>query len=492
MNRCLSEIGFRAVCVDGFIPPRAFQAFQSLGILPIAAEIRSPDHLPYTPAPDIIHEAAGHAPILVDPGYSHFIRSIGEVSSRAFSSPADARVDRAVRALSDLKDTHNSDPEAVRLAEEELVQAVASLGVPSEATRMARLYWWTAEYGLVGRVDDYRLYGAGLLSSLGESHFCHRKEVKKLPLGPACTLVGYDITRPQPQLFVARDFEHLGEVLADVERTLAHKIGGPAALEAARRSEEVCTVELEGGFEILGHLLDVQGPEGGELLHFARGAGLVAGGEFLGRAPDDLWVGIGPTAKPQTGADHRVRLPFRSGAEASGVMTSQSHWPTLTGLVPLSDFRLEWRGATLQHCLGPSPLLVSPGIVTARAGSSAAEYSPLGVAADTPGRARERPRVPKLRKLSSKMKRLERLYARVAHPEGDRAVTFANIYAEAARNYPHEWLLRWNLLERLGGGDSTLARVLHAELLELETHYDGRHPIVMGLDYLARNTESSS
>jgi hypothetical protein len=71
-------------------------------------------------------------------------------------------------------------------------------------------------------------------------------------------------------------------------------------------------------------------------------------------------------------------------------------------------------------------------------------------------------------------------------------VTFANIYAEAARNYPHEWLLRWNLLERLGGGDSTLARVLHAELLELETHYDGRHPIVMGLDYLARNTESSS
>ena len=111
MNRCLSAIGFSAVCVDGFIPPRAFQAFQALGILPIAAEIRSPDHLPYTPAPDIIHEAAGHAPILIDPDYRTYIRAIGEVASRAFSNPADARVDRAVRRLSDLKEAPRPDPD---------------------------------------------------------------------------------------------------------------------------------------------------------------------------------------------------------------------------------------------------------------------------------------------------------------------------------------------------------------------------------------------
>ncbi|MET0410161.1 MAG: hypothetical protein ABW217_02645, partial [Polyangiaceae bacterium] len=64
MNRCLAGVGWGAVCVDGFIPPRAFQGFQARGILPIAAEIRSVEQLPYTPAPDIIHEAAGHAPIL--------------------------------------------------------------------------------------------------------------------------------------------------------------------------------------------------------------------------------------------------------------------------------------------------------------------------------------------------------------------------------------------------------------------------------------------
>src|SRR5690606_35083545 len=64
MNDKLGRFGWGAVAVDGFIPPRAFQEFQAAGILPIAAEIRTREHLEYTPAPDIIHEAAGHAPIL--------------------------------------------------------------------------------------------------------------------------------------------------------------------------------------------------------------------------------------------------------------------------------------------------------------------------------------------------------------------------------------------------------------------------------------------
>src|SRR3954469_3391158 len=74
MNECLQRFGWRAVCVDGFIPPRAFQEFQAASILPIAAEVRTLDHLVYTPAPDIIHESAGHAPILTDPEYAAYLR----------------------------------------------------------------------------------------------------------------------------------------------------------------------------------------------------------------------------------------------------------------------------------------------------------------------------------------------------------------------------------------------------------------------------------
>ena len=67
MNRILKDIGWAAVAVDGFIPPNAFMEFQAYNILVIASDIRQLDHIEYTPAPDIIHEGAGHAPIIANP-----------------------------------------------------------------------------------------------------------------------------------------------------------------------------------------------------------------------------------------------------------------------------------------------------------------------------------------------------------------------------------------------------------------------------------------
>ena len=58
MNRILKDIGWAAVSVDGFIPPNAFMEFQAYNVLVIASDIRNIDQIAYTPAPDIIHEAA--------------------------------------------------------------------------------------------------------------------------------------------------------------------------------------------------------------------------------------------------------------------------------------------------------------------------------------------------------------------------------------------------------------------------------------------------
>ena len=163
MDRCLSDFGWGAVCVDGFIPPRAFQEFQSLGILPIAAEMRRVEHLPYTPAPDIIHEAAGHAPILPDPEYAAFLRRIGEYGTRAFASARDAQLYAAVRRLSFIKEQRDAGPADIAEAERALAELVVRPAPASEATRLSRLYWWTVEYGLFGTPERYKLYGAGLL-----------------------------------------------------------------------------------------------------------------------------------------------------------------------------------------------------------------------------------------------------------------------------------------------------------------------------------------
>ena len=70
MNDILGKIGWGAVAVDGFIPPAAFMEFQAYKVLVIACDMRQIHHIEYTPAPDIVHEAAGHAPIIVDREYS--------------------------------------------------------------------------------------------------------------------------------------------------------------------------------------------------------------------------------------------------------------------------------------------------------------------------------------------------------------------------------------------------------------------------------------
>ena len=86
MDDLLQKFGWGAIPVSGFIPPAAFMEFQSLGILPIACDMRSLDHLLYTPAPDIVHEAAGHAPILIDPEYAEYLKSYAQVAKKAIIS----------------------------------------------------------------------------------------------------------------------------------------------------------------------------------------------------------------------------------------------------------------------------------------------------------------------------------------------------------------------------------------------------------------------
>jgi phenylalanine-4-hydroxylase len=511
MNRRLEAIGWRAVCVDGFIPPRAFTAFQALGVLPIAAEIRTPDHLPYTPAPDIIHEAAGHAPILIDPRYAAYVRASGEIASRAFASPADDRVDRAVRLLSDLKDSRDSAAPDLRAAEAELSESIGALGPASEAARMARLYWWTAEYGLVGTTSDYRLYGAGLLSSLGESHFCHGPEVRKLPFSAACIDVGYDITRPQPQLFVARDFEHLHAVLDEVSGTLAFRRGGVDAVRSAVASRELCTVQLEGGIEVIGVLSEWGGADAapspsGLWLRFEPGAALIESGRLYTRLASAYWLPVGPLADgtdprqllaaqpaPPAGRTRALSLRYASGVEIRG---TQCEPPAAGdgGCLWLRDVRLERPGHPPVVHPGRYPLPLVPRLLTARAGSSCAEVSPLGPV-DVSARRRARPRVPKGRAPSARYAELDRLYAATASLRSAapslRAERIAALHAELETRLPHEWLLRWNLLEcltDLGQAESSLGRRLRARLLELEQYHEGKHPIALGLESLQRQS----
>ena len=221
MNDNLGKIGWGAVTVDGFIPPAAFMEYQAYRVLVIAADIRQINHIEYTPAPDIIHESAGHAPIIADTDYNNYLSYFGSIGAKAMFSSKDFELYEAIRNLSILKEAANAPEEEIARSEKHLQQISENMGEPSEMALLSRLHWWTVEYGLIGTLENPKIYGAGLLSSIGESSTCMRKEVEKLWYNIDTINYSYDITKPQPQLFVTETFQNLIDVLETFADTMA-------------------------------------------------------------------------------------------------------------------------------------------------------------------------------------------------------------------------------------------------------------------------------
>jgi len=253
MNKCLSKLGWMAIVVDGFIPPQAFMELQALKVLAIALDMRSIEQILYTPAPDIVHESAGHAPMVYDAEYSVYLQSFGEIGVKAMFTKQDKEVYEAVRHLSIMKGYPSTTKEEIKQAEENLNNKLNSVTVLSESSLLTRLHWWTVEYGLVGTVDSYTIYGAGLLSSLSESKSCLDDEkVKKIPLTVDAVNTPYDITNPQPQLFVTKSCRHLIQVLEDFADQMCFRKGGAESVQVAIDSEIISTCEYSSGLQVSG------------------------------------------------------------------------------------------------------------------------------------------------------------------------------------------------------------------------------------------------
>ena len=257
MNRILRKMGWAAVAVDGFIPPAAFMEFQAYRVLVIASDIRPVNQIEYTPAPDIIHEAAGHAPIIADPDYAEYLRLFGEIGSRAFSSAHNYKVYDAIRHLSILKADPYSTPSVIQNAEENLSHLLVDVNPDSEMTRIRNLHWWTVEYGLIGDLDKPKIYGAGLLSSIGESYSSLQPEVKKIPYSIKASRQSFDITARQPQLFVTPTFCHLVDVLNEFADGMALRRGGLYGVKQAIRSGNYGTCVYNSGLQVSGIFTDL-------------------------------------------------------------------------------------------------------------------------------------------------------------------------------------------------------------------------------------------
>jgi phenylalanine-4-hydroxylase len=477
MDACLRRFGWRAVGVSGFIPPAIFMEFQALGILPIACDMRKLENIAYTPAPDIVHEAAGHAPMIANADYAHYLRQYGDIARKAIYSKNDMAIYMAIRTLSETKEDPNASDEAVLKADEDLMMTEAHAEYLSEGAQLSRFYWWTVEYGLIGSLQNPKIYGAGILSSVGETETCLKKDVTRIPFSLDAVHTAYDITRPQPQLFVTGDFKALTQALLDFSQIMAFRQGGLLGLGKARQAGTVTTAELDSGIQVSGVLsrlyttpegdpayLQYQGPcqlgvrdvelPGHGPQYHAEGYGTAIGrvtpqNKPLSRFNDADWSACG--FDPLLQATDPGTLTFQSGLTVTGRLTGLIREKGLTGLTWIASFEdatVSYEGRTLFQPEWGTYDLACGEHVASVFGGAADRVSYLSQTDSL-----HPPKRPQKSNHCAEHEGLYPLYQQVRElrnaPPGATALTAAlnAIVAELPDQLEDDWLLRWELLE---------------------------------------------
>jgi len=463
MNRILREIGWAAVAVDGFIPPSAFMEFQAYNVLVIAADIRPMDQIGYTSAPDIIHEAAGHAPIIADPIYADYLRRFGAIGAKAFSSANDYKMYEAIRHLSILKADPYSKAALIEEAEKEIDRIGQKPGEYSELTQIRNLHWWTVEYGLIGDLDHPRIYGAGLLSSIAESYHCLQPIVKKIPYNLDAVHFSFDITEPQPQLFVTPDFDTLTRVLNEFADTMALRKGGLEGIQKAICSENTGTCVYSSGLQVSGTFSEVMEKDGEPV--YLRTTGPtnlnVADKEIPGQDKKYHKLGFsspvgklkGLTVSPEDASEAQLDqmglkegemsgFEFESGLKVSGILRSKIRKNGKLVVLTFTDCTVSYEGKTLyEPSWGPYDMAVGEKIVSCFSGP--ADPAAFGLSYPVPAE--------KTHKIThtDKAKQLFSLYKKVRDIRENKSsvALLSPIWTELKNNFPEDWLCALEIME---------------------------------------------
>jgi phenylalanine-4-hydroxylase len=158
--------GWRIVAVPGLVPDDVFFAFLARRRFPATCFIRRRDQLDYLQEPDVFHDVCGHVPLLINPVFADYMQAYGQGGLKALN-----------------------------------------LG---HLQRLARLYWYTVEFGLIDTPEGLRIYGSGILSSTGESVYCLDD--------PRPRRVRFDLRRVMRTRYRIDDFQQTYFVIDDFQQ----------------------------------------------------------------------------------------------------------------------------------------------------------------------------------------------------------------------------------------------------------------------------------
>jgi len=190
INKALKDrTGWQVYAVPGIIDNKPFFELLAEKKFPATTWMRSLAQLKYIEEPDMFHDVFGHVPLLSEPYFAGFLNGLSQIA---------------------LKHIENST--AIEL--------------------MARIYWYTIEFGLIKEDDSIKIYGAGILSSPGESIYSLSKEPKHYAFDLDKILeTPYIKDKFQAQYFIAESYEQLYNSLPELEKRITQIVASNISIE---------------------------------------------------------------------------------------------------------------------------------------------------------------------------------------------------------------------------------------------------------------------
>ncbi len=183
-----SKTGWQSRPVPGYLPAKSFFACLAQRKFPTTITIRPPDELDYLPEPDIFHDVFGHVPLHADPVFADFLQTYGKAALHAG---------------------------------------------PEHVEPLSRLFWFTVEFGLIHEDNRLKIYGSGLMSSIGESVWSLKGDGDKQPerrpfdLKRICD-TSFEIDHYQPIYYVLDSFEQLRDAMESYANRVLEAAGQTA------------------------------------------------------------------------------------------------------------------------------------------------------------------------------------------------------------------------------------------------------------------------
>lgn len=187
-NAILQETtGWQLAVVPGIVPDYTFFELMANKRFPATTWLRKMKELDYLEEPDMFHDVFAHVPLLTNQNFVNFLEALSKIGLE-----------------------YVDNPHAIEL--------------------LSRVYWFTIEFGLIQEEEGLRIYGAGILSSAGETAFSLSDEPPKHAFDVAHMLdTPYRKDQFQTQYFITESYEQLYESIPEIKRLLKEKVSGALA-----------------------------------------------------------------------------------------------------------------------------------------------------------------------------------------------------------------------------------------------------------------------